>query len=136
MSAVPEGKYVEIFDGYRVHYHEYGEGPAVIFVHGSGPGASGWSNFRLNAPEIAAAGFRCLVPDMLGYGYSSITETPTFTYKDLVRGIVEFAAAVGAEDYTLVGNSMGGAVAITIGLEHPERVRNLVLMAPGGLEDR
>ncbi|RMF15686.1 MAG: 3-oxoacyl-ACP reductase, partial [Candidatus Dadabacteria bacterium] len=33
-------------------------------------------------------------------------------------------------------NSMGGAVAITIGLEHPERVRNLVLMAPGGLEDR
>ncbi len=71
MKAVPEGKYVEIGDGLRVHYHEAGTGPVVLFLHGSGPGASGWSNFRHNYPAFAEAGFRAIVPDTLGYGYSS-----------------------------------------------------------------
>ena len=85
---VPEGKYVEIGDGLRVHYHESGEGPVVVFLHGSGPGASGWSNFHHNVPAFVAAGFRVLLPDTLGYGYSSKPDSVDYTF-DLLEGAVE-----------------------------------------------
>lgn len=136
MNVLPEGKYVDVFDGNRMHYHEAGSGLPVIFIHGSGPGASGWSNFCHNMTALAEAGYRALVPDMLGYGYSTMTPEPTFTYDDLVRGIQEFAENLGLKEYALVGNSMGGAVAISLALQHPDRVKKLILMAPGGLEDK
>ena len=71
-KAVPEGKYADVGDGLRVHYHELGEGRGrSCFLHGSGPGASGFSNFRRNYPYFAERGFRTLMPDTLGFGYSS-----------------------------------------------------------------
>ena len=47
-KALPEGKYLDIDNGLRLHYHEQGEGLPVIFIHGSGQGASGFSNFCQN----------------------------------------------------------------------------------------
>ena len=133
---VPEGKYAEIGDGLRVHYHEAGQGPVVLFLHGSGPGASGWSNFRHNYPAFAEAGFRALVPDTLGYGYSSKPEDADYTLDFLVGAVERFLAAVGVERCAVVGNSHGGAMSIRLALRRPELVERLVLMAPGGLEER
>jgi 4,5:9,10-diseco-3-hydroxy-5,9,17-trioxoandrosta-1(10),2-diene-4-oate hydrolase len=133
---VPEGQFAEIGDGLRVHYHEAGSGPVVLFLHGSGPGASGWSNFRHNYPVFADAGFRVLVPDTLGYGYSSKPDGVDYTL-DFLEGAVErFLAAVGVEKCAVVGNSHGGAMSIRLALRRPELVSKLVLMAPGGLEER
>jgi 4,5:9,10-diseco-3-hydroxy-5,9,17-trioxoandrosta-1(10),2-diene-4-oate hydrolase len=133
---VPEGKFVEIGDGLRVHYHESGDGPVVLLLHGSGPGASGWSNFRRNYPAFAEAGFRVLVPDTLGYGYSSKPDGIDYTL-DFLQGAVErFLAALRVERCSVVGNSHGGAMAIQLAVRRPELVERLVLMAPGGLEER
>ncbi len=134
--AVPEGKFADIGDGLRVHYHEQGEGPAVVFLHGSGPGASGWSNFRHNYPHFASSGFRTLLPDTLGYGYSSKPEGVDYTLDFLVGAVERFLAAVGVERCAVVGNSHGGAMSIRLALRRPELVERLVLMAPGGLEER
>lgn len=136
MKAVPEGKYAEIGDGLRVHYHEAGTGPVVLFLHGSGPGASGWSNFRRNYPAFAAAGFRAIVPDTLGYGYSSKPDGIDYTLDFLVGAVERFLAAVGVTKCAVVGNSHGGAMSIRLALRRPELVERLVLMAPGGLEER
>jgi 4,5:9,10-diseco-3-hydroxy-5,9,17-trioxoandrosta-1(10),2-diene-4-oate hydrolase len=133
---VPEAKYAEIGDGLRVHYHEAGSGPAVLFLHGSGPGASGWSNFRHNFPVFAEAGFRTLVPDTLGYGYSSKPDGIDYTLDFLVGAVERFLAAVGVERCAVVGNSHGGAMSIQLALRRPDLVERLVLMAPGGLEER
>ncbi len=133
---VPEGKYAEIGDGLRVHYHEAGQGPAVLFLHGSGPGASGWSNFRHNYPVFAERGFRTLVPDTLGYGYSSKPENVDYVLDFLVGAVERFLAAVGVDRCAVVGNSHGGAMSIRLALRRPELVHKLVLMAPGGLEER
>lgn len=134
-KAVPEGKYCDIGDGLRIHYHEEGEGPAVVFLHGSGPGASGWSNFRRNYPYFAKNGFRAILPDTLGFGYSS---KPDVDYgMDFVLGGLErFLKGIGVTSCAVVGNSHGGAVAIKLALTRPELVNKLVLMAPGGLEER
>jgi len=133
---VPEGKFAEIGDGLRVHYHEAGEGPVVVFLHGSGPGASGWSNFRHNYPAFAAKGFRVLVPDTLGYGYSSKPDGVDYTLDFLVGAVERFLAALGVENCAVVGNSHGGAMAIRLARRRPDLVTKLVLMAPGGLEER
>jgi 4,5:9,10-diseco-3-hydroxy-5,9,17-trioxoandrosta-1(10),2-diene-4-oate hydrolase len=132
---IPEGKHADIGDGLRVHYHEAGAGRPLVFLHGSGPGASGWSNFKRNFPAIAEAGFRTLVPDTLGFGLSS---KPDVDYgMDFLAGALgRFLDGVGVERCALVGNSHGGALAISFALKHPERVERLVLMAPGGLEVR
>ena len=58
----------------RLHYHEAGAGPVLIMLHGSGPGVSGWSNFRGNFP-VFAEHFRTIVMDMPGFGLS---ERPVF----------------------------------------------------------
>ena len=136
ITAVPEGKYIDIKGGLRVHYHEEGEGPAVVFVHGSGPGATGWSNFKGNYPTLAAEGYRCLVPDLIGFGFSTTDDGVAYSWEMLVDAIGDFCDALGLQKVTLVGNSMGGAICIQVALNRPELIERMVLMAPGGLEER
>ncbi len=131
-----QGHTVTLASGARIHYHEVGQGPAVVFIHGSGPGASGRSNFAGNAAHLARQGFWALMPDSIGYGGSDKPADATYTLDFFVDHLLGFLDAVGIDRCVLVGNSMGGAMAIRAALRAPERVEKLVLMAPGGLEAR
>ncbi len=134
--AVPEGKYQDVGDGLRVHYHEAGAGFPVLFVHGSGPGASGFSNFRGNFPYFAERGFRVLVPDTIGFGRSSKPENVDYDFPLVLGALKRFVRSLGLDRCALVGNSHGGALSIQLALDEPSLVTKLVLMAPGGLEER
>jgi 4,5:9,10-diseco-3-hydroxy-5,9,17-trioxoandrosta-1(10),2-diene-4-oate hydrolase len=134
--SVPEGKYVDIGDHLQMHYHEAGRGTPLVFLHGSGPGASGWSNFKKNFPFFAERGHRTLVLDNLGFGHSSKPDDRDYTLDFVAGGVIRLMDRIGVDRFAVVGNSHGGAVAIQLALEHPERVSKLVLMAPGGLEER
>ena len=137
-NAVPEGKYTDIGDGLRIHYQEMGDpnAPAVVFLHGSGPGASGFSNFKRNYPYFAEQGFRTIIPDTLGFGFSSKPEGIDFGMDFVSGGLERFLKAQGITSCAVVGNSHGGAVAITLAIRRPDLVNKLILMAPGGLEER
>jgi 4,5:9,10-diseco-3-hydroxy-5,9,17-trioxoandrosta-1(10),2-diene-4-oate hydrolase len=138
VAAVPEGKYADVGGGITMHYHDAGSGErgTVLFVHGSGPGASGWSNFKGNYPFLAERGYRTIVPDTMGYGYSTKPEEGAFSLSDVAAQYRSLLASMGVDRAAVIGNSQGGAIAITMGLEYPELVDKLVLMAPGGLETR
>ena len=138
VEAVPEGKYAEVGGGITMHYHDAGSGErgAVVFIHGSGPGASGWSNFKGNYPALAEQGFRTIVPDTLGYGYSTKPAEGTYSLSDVAGQYKALLDSIGIDRVAVIGNSQGGAIAITMALEYPELVEKLVLMAPGGLEAR
>ncbi len=138
VEAVPEGKYADVGRGITMHYHEAGSGDrgVVLFAHGSGPGASGWSNFKGNYPLLAEHGYRTIVPDTMGYGYSTKPEEGTFSLDDVAAQYKGLLDALGVDRATVVGNSQGGAIAITMALNYPDLVGKLVLMAPGGLETR
>lgn len=136
-KPVPEGHYAVLANGRRVHYLDEGPrtGPVVVFLHGSGNGASGYSNFKGNYPALAAAGYRCVLPDLVGFGYSDKPADVEYPLAFFVECVAQTLDAIGVERCTLLGNSLGGAVALGFALEHPARVERLVLMAPGGLND-
>jgi 4,5:9,10-diseco-3-hydroxy-5,9,17-trioxoandrosta-1(10),2-diene-4-oate hydrolase len=138
-TLVPEGKYADIGDGLRMHYHDVGRaaapGQVLVWLHGSGPGASGYSNFKKNYPFFAERGYRTIVVDNLGFGYSSKPDVD-YTLPFVVSGVRHLLDSLGVERCAVVGNSHGGAVAIQLALDEPARVSKLVLMAPGGLEER
>jgi 4,5:9,10-diseco-3-hydroxy-5,9,17-trioxoandrosta-1(10),2-diene-4-oate hydrolase len=135
MDALPQGRFVTLPDGLRLHYLEAGEGEPVVFIHGSGPGASGHSNFKQNYPVFAKFGFRAIVPDLPGYGRSDKPETQ-YTLDFFVNALTGLLDALDIQRCVLVGNSLGGAIAIKMALDAPKRVSRLVLMAPGGLMEK
>ncbi len=114
-----------------VHYQEMGEGDAVLLLHGGGPGAYGWSNFRRNVAELAKR-FRVIVMDLPGYGQSPHRDRPEGVYQSLAEAVRDVMDHAGVAKASLVGNSLGGGTAVRFAMDHPERVARLVLMGPGG----
>jgi 4,5:9,10-diseco-3-hydroxy-5,9,17-trioxoandrosta-1(10),2-diene-4-oate hydrolase len=133
--AAPQGHYVTLQEGLRLHYLDQGSGEPVVFIHGSGPGASGHSNFKQNYPQFAAAGYRVIVPDLPGYGASDKPET-LYTLDFFVAALSELLDRLDIGRCILVGNSLGGAIALKLALDQPRRISRLALMAPGGLMDK
>ena len=133
---LPIGHFVTLDSGLRLHFLDEGSGPVVLWLHGSGPGASGFSNFKGNYPQFAASGFRNLVVDLPGFGRSDKPEDAQYNLDFFVSAMSGFLKAVGVKRATLLGNSLGGAIALGMALAEPECVEKLILMAPGGVEDR
>ncbi len=132
----PYGHVVKLKHGYEMHYLEEGRGAPVVFVHGSGPGVNAYSNFFPNYRVIAAAGYRSVLPDMIGFGWSSKPTGIDYTFELFVPTLREFLDHLEIKRCVLVGNSLGGAISMKFAIDHPERVEKLVLMGPGGIESR
>ncbi|MXO74371.1 alpha/beta fold hydrolase [Altererythrobacter aerius] len=135
MAELREATYTVAGD-YQIHLKEAGSGPAVVFIHGSGPGASGASNFRQNIDAFVSAGYRVILPDMIGYGASSKPEGVDYPLQLFTDTLYDALRQHGVESAHLIGNSLGGGVAIQMTLDHPEFARRLVLMAPGAVAEQ
>jgi len=118
---------VVLSSGTHVRYYEAGDADAapVVLLHGSGPGATGWSNFSGNIGAIAEAGFRVIAPDMPGWGDSDAVATKDMDHD---KDLIEILDALGLERAALVGNSMGAHTAVRFATLHPERITHLVTM--------
>jgi pimeloyl-ACP methyl ester carboxylesterase len=115
-----------------ISYHEFGSGVPVLMLHGGGPGANGMSNYSRNI-EALAASFRVLVPDMPGYGASTKGVDRSDIFGDLSATMLGFLDALGISKAHMIGNSLGGACALRMALDAPQRVSRLILMGPGGI---
>ena len=125
-------RHVEL-DGLGVRYLVAGEGPPIVLVHGGGMDSAAVS-WRETIPALASD-HTVYAPDLPGFGCSDDpTETPRPAYYAGV--LVRFLDALGLEGVDLVGVSMGGAVSLGLALDHPGRVRRLVLVDSYGLGGR
>lgn len=122
---------VKLDDGRTIAYVDEGSSDEVIiFVHGLGSYLPAW---KKNI-EGLKNDFRTIALDLPGYGKSSKElhpGTPEF-YADV---IVQFMDKLGIEKANISGHSMGGQAAITMALKYPDRVKNLILVAPAGIEE-
>lgn len=132
MTVNPEiGKSV-LANGIRTNYHDVGEGPPVLLIHGSGPGVTGWANWRLTIPALATR-FRVLAPDMVGFGYTERPADVQYDMENWVSHIIGFMDALGIAQAHVVGNSFGGGLALALAIRAPQRVGRLVLMGSAGV---
>ena len=111
-----------------LRYHEAGDGPPLLLLHGSGPGVTGWRNYRGNLGFFAEH-FRCLVLEFPGFGVSD--DFGGHPVLDAQRAVAEFTDALGLDRVDIIGNSMGGGVGIGFAINNPERVGKLVTI--GGI---
>ncbi|RPE46487.1 2-hydroxy-6-oxonona-2,4-dienedioate hydrolase/4,5:9,10-diseco-3-hydroxy-5,9,17-trioxoandrosta-1(10),2-diene-4-oate hydrolase [Streptomyces sp. Ag109_O5-1] len=128
----PMQEYLLDVPGKTIFVAETGDGPPVLLLHGGGPGASGVSNYSRNIAELARE-YRVIVPDLPGYGRSTKGVDGTDPFGDLADGIRGLLDALGLDRAHLVGNSYGGACALRLALDTPDRVDRMVLMGPGGI---
>ncbi|MFJ1912938.1 alpha/beta fold hydrolase [Streptomyces sp. NPDC088147] len=106
-----------------LRYHEAGDGPPLLLLHGSGPGVTGWRNYRGNLAAFARH-FRCLVLEFPGFGVSDPTnEHPMLAAP---KAVVRFLEGLGLDRVDVVGNSMGGIVAANLAIARPGLFRRIV----------
>jgi pimeloyl-ACP methyl ester carboxylesterase len=111
--------------GLGIHYAEQGHGPPVVLLHGFG--ASMFS-FRHQVGPLAEH-FRVLALDLPGFGYSDRPADADLSLTAQAERVREFLDRMGVERATLIGHSMGGAIAMRLAAAHPDRVERLVLAA-------
>ena len=111
-----------------LRYHEAGEGPPLLLLHGSGPGVTGWRNYRGNL-GVFAEHFRTLVLEFPGFGVSDPTDQHPMVAAP--AAVLRFLDGLGLQQVDVIGNSMGGIVATQVAAAHPDRIRRLVTI--GGI---
>ncbi|MGW9131831.1 alpha/beta fold hydrolase [Streptomyces sp. NPDC055681] len=111
-----------------LRYHEVGDGPPLLLLHGSGPGVTGWRNYRGNLAAFADH-FRCLVLEFPGFGVSAPTDEHPMAAAP--KAVLRFLDALGLEHVDVIGNSMGGIVAANLAIAKPGLFRRIVTV--GGI---
>lgn len=119
-------------NGVATNFLEAGSGDPVVLIHDSGPGVSAYANWRLTLPELAKE-LRVLAPDMVGFGYTERPADASYNLQTWVDHLVGFLDALGISRASIVGNSFGGAIALALASQRPERVDKLVLMGSVGV---
>ncbi len=130
-----EARHMEIVDAdlgrLRIHYVDEGpaHGPVVVCLHGEPT----WSFlYRKMIPLFAAAGYRVLAPDLVGFGRSDKpSERSDYTYAKHVRWMSDWLVAMGLCDVTLLGQDWGGLIGLRMVAEMPERFARFSLSNTG-----
>ncbi|HEV2991679.1 MAG TPA: alpha/beta fold hydrolase [Candidatus Angelobacter sp.] len=115
---------------YRIHYLVAGEGRPLVLVHGLGGSAENWLTM---IPQFTAKGFRIYALDLLGYGRS---DKPDVDYSISMQSdlLLQFLDSQGLQQPDIAGWSMGGWVAGKFAVDHPQRVRRVMLLDSAGLK--
>lgn len=111
---------------------EVESGPPVLMLHGSGPGVTATANWRVVIPAIAATR-RVIAPDQLGFGGTATGEPRTYGRKAWTEHALALLDELGVPEIDVIGNSMGGAVALSLAAARPGAVRRIVLMGSMGV---
>jgi pimeloyl-ACP methyl ester carboxylesterase len=115
-------------DGDRVAYRVAGKGPVLLLVHGLAGSSETWKHVM---PALSRR-FTVVAPDLLGHGRSDKprAEYSLGAHTDTLRDVLD---ALGHRQGTIVGQSLGGGIAMQFAYQFPERCERLVLVNSGGL---
>lgn len=122
----PCGRFVDV-DGACLHVRDEGSGPALLLVHGL---AGQMCHYTYGVVERLAGDHRVVAVDRPGSGYSSRDAAAPADLATQARALAQLIDKLGLDKPVVVGHSLGGAVALTLALEHPGKVAGLALIAP------
>jgi pimeloyl-ACP methyl ester carboxylesterase len=127
MSALPGARFIRLRTG-RVHYLDVGEGPPILLMHGSGRSIVDWQQ---GVVQGLARHHRVIAFDYYGNGFSDRSAAFQYGYDLWVNEAVDLLDALHVDHVTVVGQSVGGAVACLLAAEHPDRVDHVVTIGTG-----
>lgn len=126
-ASVPrDGRLVEV-DGTRLHVFEKGSGPGILMIHGLG---GQMRNFARSGVDDLATDHRVVLVDRPGSGYSERPKGASVSLAEQARTIASLIDQLELDRPLVVGHSLGGALALTLALDHPAKVGGLALVAP------
>ena len=106
--------------------------PPLLLLHGSGPGVTAAANWRPVIPALSADR-RVIAPDQLGFGGTATGEPRTYGRAAWTAHALALLDTLGVGAVDIVGNSMGGAIALSVARARPQAVRRIVLMGSMGV---
>lgn len=115
----------------KTRYVEAGAGDTVLLLHSVDPGCSGTLEYRENI-DVLSKRFRVIVPDLMGFGGSELPSGIKDISESYTNHILAFMTALKLDKVSLVGNSRGGLISISIAEQHPEKVKRIILLANAG----
>lgn len=118
--------------GISTAYLEAGSGEPVLMLHGSGPGVSGTANWHRNIGPLSQR-FHVLAPDIVGFGDTARPENVVYSLRTWTDHVWAFLDAHGITTTSIVGNSLGGRIALQMATDQPERINKMVLMGSPGV---
>ncbi len=113
-------------DGIRLHYLDEGSGPPILMVHGQPT----WSYlYRKMIPPLVAAGYRCVAPDLMGFGLSDKPEDESaYSLQRHVGLVTSLVEKLELQGVTTVGQDWGGPITLRYAIDHRDNVRALVIL--------
>jgi len=117
------------FDGLRLAHLDEGSGPPVLFFHGEPTWSFLW---RKVIPPVRDAGFRCIAPDLAGFGRSDKPmDLDWYSYDRHVATLVPLLEELDVRDATVVVHDWGGPIGLRLAVEHPDRIARAVVLDTG-----
>ncbi|MGV3490440.1 MAG: alpha/beta fold hydrolase [Devosia sp.] len=121
--ATPPSRFV-VADGVRFHTRDRGAGPVIVLIHGQSANLFGWEAWA----EDLARDYRVIAVDLPGHGLTGPDPQSRYSWAGLATSLGALTDELGLDRFTLVGNSLGGAVALSYALARPQQVERLVLL--------
>ena len=123
---------VELADGRTIHLRDEGprDAPVIVLLHGSNADLMTWQQWA----EILREEYRVIRFDQRGHGLTGPAADGDYSHEAFVADVGKVADALDLDTFTLAGNSMGGGIAMSYAMEHPERLDALVLVDAGGAD--
>ena len=129
--GTPDSQFMDL-DGIRLHFRDEGAGPAVLLMHAHWDSLVMWDSWA----EAMTDSYRVVRFDPPGRGLSSGAPTGDYSMDRFIEIVERFTEARGIDDFYLGGTSIGGTIAIRFAAKHPDRVKRLILVSPGALNER
>lgn len=107
----------------NLHYVDDGQGRPIVFVHGN----PAWSFLYRNPIKALSPKYRCVAPDLLGFGLSEKPRDWSYLPQDHAAVFESFVESLGLTDMTLVVGDWGGPIGLSYAIKHPEKVSKLVI---------
>ncbi len=110
-------------DGDTIHYVDEGQGPPIIFVHGTPE----WSFAYRDVIRVLRSTLRCIAIDLLGFGLSDKPDRADYSCKGHAARLQKFIDKLNIEGITFVANDFGGGIALDYAIHNPHKVSHIVL---------
>jgi haloalkane dehalogenase len=132
LTGLPDYPFTQQYrevDGLRLAHIDEGEGAPVIFMHGEPTWSFLW---RKVIPPVRDAGFRCVAPDLAGFGGSDKpTDIGWYSYDRHTELAASLLEDLDLKDATIVVHDWGGPIGLRLAVEHPERIERIVILDTG-----